>query len=382
MLTSRQDDPIRTADHRARAAAESVRSRFGHRLFGLPFTHLGAVQHPRERTRSPWHYWWQAQYLDVLVDETLREADRGSSSAAARSALTALRLLRGIHLRNGLRWTNAYYDDMAWLALAVDRMGQVRDGGGRALAPLDRALRSAHTADLGGGLYWNTSRDFKNTPATGPAALFFARRGQPERGQELVDWLGERLRDGQTGLYLDGIRVKAGRATLVPTVYTYNQGPVLGALLELGGTANLATAADLVSAVDSQLGTEGVLLTHGAGDGGLFTGILVRYLAFAALNPLLPDSARRTAETLVTATSENLWAGRTAETAPSPRRFHRFRGVRPGGAPDLLTFPAGTGEAAAPGGAQLSTQLQAWMILEAGYRVAAGSTRAAADERG
>lgn len=368
MLTSRQDDPVRTADHRARAAAESVRSRFGHRLFGIPFTHLGAVHHPRERAGSPWHYWWQAHYLDVLVDETLREAGQGSPGPAARSALTARRLLRGIRLRNGLRWTNSYYDDMAWLALAVDRMGQVLDGGRRAPASLDRALRSAHTPDLGGGLYWNTSRDFKNTPATGPAALHFARRGHLERAQELVDWLGERLRDSATGLYLDGIRVTTGRETRVPDIYTYNQGPVLGALLELGGTANLADAADLVAAIDSHLAPEGVLLTHGAGDGGLFTGILVRYLALGALSPSLPDSSRRTAATLVTATAEDLWAGRSVT---------RFRGRS-----DLMTFPAGTGESAASDGAQLSTQLQAWMILEAGYRVTAGATSAAADGRG
>ncbi|NOJ60548.1 glycoside hydrolase family 76 protein [Arthrobacter sp. 260] len=372
MLTSRQDDPVHTADHRARAAAESVRSRFGHRLFGLPFTHLGAVHHPREGAGSPWHYWWQAHYLDVLVDETLREAGQGSSRAADRSALTARRLLRGIRLRNGLRWTNSYYDDMAWLALAVDRLAQVRDGGGRALASLDRALCSAHTPDLGGGLYWNSSRDFKNTPATGPAALFFARRGQPERAQELVDWLGERLRDGATGLYLDGIRVNAGQETVVPDVYTYNQGPVLGALLELGGTTNLADAANLVAAVDSQLASEGVLLTHGAGDGGLFTGILTRYLALAALSPLLPDSARRTAATLVTATADDLWSGRSANP---------FEG-RPGGGLDLLSFPTGTGESARSDGAQLSTQLQAWMILEASYRVTAGATCPAADGRG
>lgn len=372
MLTSRQDGPIHTADQRARAAAESVRFRFGHRLFGIPFTHLGAVSHPRERLGSPWHYWWQAHYLDLLVDQTLREAGQGSSGRAARSALTARRLLRGIHLRNMLRWTNSYYDDMAWLALAVDRMDQVRGGGGRVLTALDRALHSAHTPDLGGGLYWNTSRDFKNTPATGPAALFFVRRGDPGLAQELVDWLGERLRDDASGLYLDGIRVTAGRETLVRDVYTYNQGPVLGALLELGGTDNLADAARLVAGVESRLATGGVLLTHGAGDGGLFTGILVRYLALAALNPSLPDSTRQTAAALVTGTADALWNG---------RRRYGCEG-RPDGGPDLLTFPAGTGETAASDGAQLSTQLQAWMIFEAGYRVTAGATCAAADGRG
>ena len=368
MLTSGEEPQIRAAGLRAGAAAASVRSRFGHRLFGLPGTHLGAVRSPRGRSGPAWHYWWQAHYLDALVDAALRESARGGTAGHPPSALTARRLLRGILLRNGLRWTNSYYDDMAWLALAVDRLRLLGRDGGRALPALERALRSAQTPDLGGGLYWNTDRDFKNTPATAPAALVFARRDDPGRAQDLVDWLGLRLRDQQTGLYQDGLRLAAGSEVLVPTVYSYNQGPVLGALLALGGTANLAVAADLVAAVGKHLAVDGVLITHGGGDGGLFTGILVRYLALAALDPSLPVAAQRTAAALVTTTADSLWAGRTAVDAPVVRGRRRDFGAA------VLSFPAGTGDDAVTGGTELSTQLQAWMILEAGYRVTAGAT--------
>lgn len=367
MLTSDGEPQIRAAGLRAEAAAESVRCRFGHRLFGLPGTHLGAVRSPRGRSGHAWHYWWQAHYLDALVDAALRESDRTEAAGHPTSALTARQLLRGILLRNGLRWTNSYYDDMAWLALAVDRLHLLGQDGGRALPALGRALRSAQTPDLGGGLYWNTDRDFKNTPATGPAALVLARRGDPGLAQNLVDWLGLRLRD-QTGLYQDGIRVTADGELLVPTVYTYNQGPVLGALLSLGGPANLAIAADLVAAVGTQLATNGVLITHGSGDGGLFTGILARYLGLAALDPSLSAAARRTAATLVTTTADSLWAGRTEVPTPP------VRGRRRGSGTAVLAFPAGTGSDALTGGAELSTQLQAWMILEAAYRVTVGVT--------
>ncbi|MHA7154633.1 glycoside hydrolase family 76 protein [Arthrobacter sp. TMN-50] len=367
MLTSGEELQLRAAGLRAEAAAESVRSRFGYRLFGLPGTHLGAVRCPRGRPDPAWHYWWQAHYLDALVDAALRESERREVGHPV-SALTARRLLRGILLRNGLRWRNSYYDDMAWLALAVDRLPLIGQDGGHAISALERALLSAHTPDAGGGLYWNTDRDFKNTPATGPAALFFARRGDPVRAQELVDWLGHRLRDQQTGLYQDGIRLTAGGELLVPTVYTYNQGPVLGALLELGGDANLAAAADLIIAVGKHLALDGVLITHGGGDGGLFTGILARYLSLAALDPSLPVTVRRTAAALVRTTATSLWSGRTEV----PASVDRGRRRRPGTA--VLAFPTRTGDDALAGGAELSTQLQAWMILEAAYRVIAGET--------
>lgn len=377
MLNSREEHPVRTAELRARAAAESVGSRFGHRLWGLPGTHLGAVRFPAGRGASPWHYWWQAHYLDALVDATLRES---TERAGEKLAVTARRLLRSIYLRNGLRWTNSYYDDMAWLALAADRFRQLGRGGGQPGSPLERALRSAYTPELGGGLYWNTDRDFKNTPATGPAALLFARRGDAVRAQELVDWLQARLQDPATGLFQDGIRLTGGGERLIPTVYTYNQGPVLGALLELGGPDNLSSAENLIIAVDKHLTSHGVLRTHGGGDGGLFTGILARYLAVAAGTPTLPSVVRRTAGALVTTAAETLWAGRAEpdrgqlplETTTQGTTARSGAGRRRSPVPGALEFPAGTGADTGTGGSELSTQLQAWMILEAAYRVAAG----------
>ena len=54
-------------------------------------------------------------------------------------------------------------------------------------------------------------------------------------------------------------------------------------LLELGGEPNLRRAAELIRATSLHLvndgGTGPLLRTHGSGDGGLFKGILVRYLA-------------------------------------------------------------------------------------------------------
>ena len=56
---------------RANEAARSVTALFGQRLFFLPGTHIGAIVRPSGRMKNlfrPWHYWWQAHYLDCLVD--------------------------------------------------------------------------------------------------------------------------------------------------------------------------------------------------------------------------------------------------------------------------------------------------------------------------
>lgn len=337
------------AGARAAAAAASVPAAFGGRLLGLPGTHLAHVRLPH-RTGAPWHYWWQAHYLDCLVDAAVRE---GTTNDGAAHRSLARRLLRGIRLRNGGRWTNSYYDDMAWLALAALRAADT--AGTRPISRFTPVLASASTPDLGGGVFWNTSRDFKNTAATGPAALYFARIGRRKEAASLVDWLFARLQDPQTGLLLDGIRIPGER--LITDVYTYNQGPVLGALLVLGDPRSLDRATGLITAVSTHLVLPGgALRTHGGGDGGLFTGILARYLAQAAISTFLPEHTRTTAQALITTTAHALWEGRREREAGGRRST-------------VLVFPAAPGEDAGEGPVELSTQLQAWMVFEAAHRV-------------
>ncbi|MDQ4503009.1 glycoside hydrolase family 76 protein [Sinomonas sp. ASV322] len=345
---------------RAEAAATAVTGNFGHRLLGIPGTWLGWVELPRARPQLPWsewHYWWQAQLLDCLVDAAAREhaTDPPAAGAEPPSFTLARRLIRTIRFRNFGSFANMFFDDMAWLALAARRadelsrhMRGVGLGAARSAAEaLGRRLVAGDTPDLGGGMWWNTSRTYKNTAATGPAALFFARRATQadrRRAQALVEWLYEKLFDTSAGLFLDGIDVRRdadGRGattTLNRDVWTYSQGPVLGALLELGddepasaqpagapsagappagaqsastpdARRDLARAAELVTAIDRGLARDGVVRSDGtAGDPALFRGILTRYLALAARDARLPDKTRATAGRLVLATAQNAWA--------------------------------------------------------------------------
>lgn len=393
MTAAPAHSPAPNWSFRADEAARSVTRLFGQRLFFLPGTHIAAIIRPSGRLKNlarPWHYWWQAHYVDVLVDTGRRELgtdghtpgkfDGDNLPSAGR---LASRLVTGIRLRNFLRVVNNYYDDMAWLALATLRLETLaadsrKNAGRRRNAKVLRSLTlqfdSASTDDLGGGTFWSKKRDFKNTPATGPVALYYARTGQAAKAQALLDWLDAKLYDPEQGMYRDGLRITpGGEPVLEDAIYTYNQGPVLGALLELGGESNLERAAALVAAAGRSLTVDAplmgrkatVLRSEGTGDGGLFTGILVRYLALAAVDERLPAETRAEAALLVTDTAEAFWEGRRLVAAQEPlaRRGARLVFSAHPELPARRTYPAGSA-------VELSTQLQAWMVLEAAASIA------------
>ena len=112
----------------------------------------------------------------------------------------------------------------------------------------------------------------------------------------MADWIDETLIDPETHLVFDGI--KAG--SLVRAQYTYCQGVVLGLETELAVRTEDADHAErvhrLVAAVAEHMAPDGVIKGAGGGDGGLFNGILARYLALVAT--ALPRRGRRGREGL------------------------------------------------------------------------------------
>jgi hypothetical protein len=92
---------------------------------------------------------------------------------------------------------------------------------------------------------------------------------------------------------------------------------------------------------------------------------LCRYLALAAADPRLPRQARATAARLVTGTAGAFWAG---------RRPTATKGSRRKGQSGRLIFPLHAADRGLPSPAgaavELSTQLQAWMAIEAAASIA------------
>ncbi len=314
----------------ARQAAIDTHRRFGRRLMGLPGTWIGQSYSRAHRLRdgsmlsnlngfshplAEWNYWWQAHYLDAIIDEGRSYWAEGNEQLAREALARANGLLRGIRIRNFGLLPNYFFDDMAWLALASSRLakftqlatGQKNRHAEAAVRALGKQLHAGMDEVLEGGLYWSRKKDFKNTPANAPAALFFARTGEQETARELLQWLEKNLFSAKRGLYLDGLRLTKQGHRVEPAVYTYNQGPVLGALLALGEPADLAHAQILIEATAQSLSTAaGVLSFNRGGDGNLFAGILCRYLALAGNDNRLEAQSRERAKGLVMATARHL----------------------------------------------------------------------------
>ncbi|MBD8507434.1 fructose-bisphosphate aldolase [Hoyosella sp. G463] len=354
---------------RADQAENAIVGRHLQPLWLLPGTALGVISWPptmRDRMFVRWHYWWQAHLLDCMVDAAMRAPtpDR-RRRIRARS--------RTHRIRNVGRWTNDYYDDMAWLGLALERAGRL-DGVSRETAAIDALADELHEAwdhESGGGIPWRKEDDFFNTPANGPAAILLARLGKINRAEETMDWVHARLRDPDRGLIYDGVR---GDGRFVTNIYTYCQGVVLGAETELalraGDPRHSERVRELVAAVSQHLAPRGVIKTSGGGDGGLFPGILARYLAFVATRlPLTSEAnqqARRLARGIVLRSAEAAW--RNHLDAPAGPLFGANWAV-PATYPDARSTPSkkrdGAVRASAVPERDLSVQLSGWMLLEA-----------------
>ncbi|WP_341329534.1 glycoside hydrolase family 76 protein [Mycobacterium shinjukuense] len=355
------------------SAEAAVTQRHLKRLWALPGTQLGVVAWPparRERWFGDWHYWWQAHLLDCLLDAQLRDPQPHRLTRIKRQ-------VRSHRLRN-FSWTNSYYDDMAWLALALERAARVAGvRRPRVLAKLADQFVTAWAPEDGGGIPWRKQDRFFNAPANGPAGIFLARYdGWLPRAAAMADWIERTLIDPETHLVFDGI--KAG--SLVRAQYTYCQGVVLGLETELavrtGNAEHARRVHRLVAAVNEHMAPAGVLRGADGGDGGLFAGITARYLALVAR--ALPGdraedtAARDTARALVLASARSAWDYRqTLDGLPVFGAFWDRAAGLPTAAGKRAQFVGGAVSGSEVAERDLSVQLSGWMLMEAAHRVTA-----------
>lgn len=365
---------------RAATAERAVCARHLRPLWGLPGTLLGVSGWPATRAEQlfgPWNYWWQAHLLDCLVDAYVRSPDSERRSRIERT-------LNGIRIRIGRSWLNDYYDDMAWLALAVQRAEQYADVRRPAALPsLVGDIRAGWTEHSGGGVWWRKHAkyhdDFKNVPTNGPAAILFARLPGPanlDRARDTVNWIERQLVDPDTGLVYDGLHVNEDGSVngVEKVIYTYCQGTFLGACVELavregaaaGGAQpgetpwadravrTIEAVSSLATDIDETAGP--TLRGEGGADPGLFAAILARYLGLAAIRlPALGSSyakAGQLAADLVFSSAEAAWRNR-AQTADGPIFGPDWTG--PAGLPGRDAIPE----------RDLSVQVGGWMLMEA-----------------
>ncbi|MDQ6419735.1 glycoside hydrolase family 76 protein [Paenibacillus sp. LHD-117] len=303
---------------------------------------------PNGECNTIFHYWWMAHAVDALADGYLRTRDKGY-------VYRLEQLYDGLLKRNGGAFPNELYDDMEWMAIAW-----LRAYGATGINRFKEAalilwedIRTGWNDHMGGGIAWQKSQlDYKNTPANAPAVILAARLYRQFGREEdlswalrIYEWQKEKLVDPDSGFVWDGMNRTGDGSIDKDWKFTYCQGVYIGASVELfritkdeGYLRDAIRTADAARAELTDAAT-GLLPDEGDGDGGLFKGILVRYLGELAKEA----PGRSAAEEMLLANATSLWdQGRDA----GRQLFHTDWGSPP---PERVT---------------LSTQLSAIMLLE------------------
>ncbi|RFZ85072.1 glycosyl hydrolase family 76 [Mucilaginibacter terrenus] len=263
-----------------------------------------------------YNYWPQAHTMDVFTDAFLR-----TKNEVYKQRMKSL--LNGTKISNGNKLQNEYYDDMEWLALSTLRAYEATGDADylAAATTLWTDIKTGVNSNQGGGIAWRKSQlDYKNTPANAPAIIFAARLYRLQKNQadltlakELYTWLKTTLVDPSSGIIWDGINGNHD-GQISKNKFTYNQGVFIGAALELynvtGDGTYLADAVRTATATikDLDISPGGLLKSEGQGDGGLFKGILVRYLTLLTLKEDVASTDRDAYAKFLKYNAETLFA--------------------------------------------------------------------------
>jgi predicted alpha-1,6-mannanase (GH76 family) len=254
---------------------------------------------------STFNYWPNAHMLDVLNDGYVRT---GNSTYATRMK----ELLRGIKSRNGGTYNNVFNDDMIWLANASLRAYKsTNDQEYKDVArELWGIIKQSWSDDVfGGGITWKQDTQYqKNAVSNAPAAIIALQLYELDNNPEDLEWAvkiyawqKQKLVDPVTGLVWDSISIREGQEfTQTDWVFTYNMGTWIGAGLKLyRATGDRTYLTDALRTARSatrtpQLLTDGLMKDEGQGDGGLFKGVLVRYMTELIMAPEINTGDRIT----------------------------------------------------------------------------------------
>ncbi|RZA08317.1 MAG: carbohydrate-binding protein [Moraxellaceae bacterium] len=256
-------------------------------------------------THSPdsgFDFWWNANGLDALTEGYIRTRNETYKTRMKN-------LLHGIRDTHG-RYTNDFYDDMEWLALAsVKAYKATGDGEYLDVANLLWTdILTGRSPQYLNAISWNKSchpsckNAISNSPAAYLAAQLFRISGDAQKLQyakEIHAYVKNKLVAPNGGVYDAWDAVPNVVNTNPGWVFSYNVGMYLAASLELYQvTSDQTYLNDAVKAAEyvlSQRMVNGVLYTNetGQGDGGLFKGIFIRSFANLAREGALPLDTRK-----------------------------------------------------------------------------------------
>ena len=176
-------------------------------------------------------FWTQQEAIEMLID-----AYNINPGTDLKNKISYL--YNGVRDGYGLLWTdNKFNDDIVWGALMCVRAFKITNDGGM----LDMAKnnfnmmwnRAWDTQSLGGGLWWTTDNQTKNTCVNAPAVicamLLYQATGDvsyKNKAKLIMDWMVNRLYDSSSGEVKGAIN-KAG--TITEGALSYTQGTFIGA---------------------------------------------------------------------------------------------------------------------------------------------------------
>ena len=271
-----------------------------------------------KNTNTNFNYWPQAHALDVLVDAYQRTQKQEYKDYMDK-------WFTGVNAKNGNTFLNEFYDDMEWNALAMLRAheatGDVKYK--NAVDAVWTDIKTGWNTTMGGGIAWRKAMPYyKNTPANAPAAILAARLYKKFNNPADLEWskkiyayVKDSLYNRSTGMVYDGINSDNDGKRNTTWKFTYNQGTFIGAALELftitndAGYLNDALQAANFALSDNTLTnfTDNLMRDEGGGDGGLFKGVLVRYLTQLTLTPGVLSSDKQRYVNYLKHNAETLW---------------------------------------------------------------------------
>jgi len=189
--------------------------------------------------------------------------------------------LHGYDVLPGPKESDRYYDDNAWIALAMIEIHEITGEANHLERALEthRFVMSGEDDLLGGGLYWRAKElTTKNTCTNAPAIVTALRLHQLTKDQRHLDdahrihtWTRKHLQD-EDGLYLDHLRIDE---SVDRRKFTYNSALMIRANVLFhditGEAAHLEEARRIARAAEARW----VRADGGIADGGRFAHLLV-----------------------------------------------------------------------------------------------------------
>jgi predicted alpha-1,6-mannanase (GH76 family) len=250
---------------------------------------------------SPSGWWNAANSITVLANYEQLTGSTAYNSAIANTFSAAQ--------RSHANFVDTYYDDDGWWALAwIDAYDVTGNPAYLSMAEtIFATMTGAWDSTCGGGVWWDTSRTYKNAIPNELFLAIAAKLANRTTGSASDGYLGWAQREwtwfkgsgmiNAQNLINDGLNSTNRNACTNngATTWTYNQGVIQGGLVELYKADKdptlLPEAEAIASAAMARLSDNGILTEPGkvtGGDGPQFKGVFMRNLM--ALDAAAPNA--------------------------------------------------------------------------------------------